>query len=201
MGLFQPHGRYRGRYGKTDLSMAFKTLDDIGDVHGKRVLVREDLNAPLDGAKVTDDTRLRAAVPTIAELAGAGAIVLILAHLGRPNGARDPSLSTALLTRPLSEVLGREVMFIDHYADPTAIRALGPGQIRAAGKYALQCPGGAKFAVSCCRSGAVCRSVRERCFFSSAPRACFDRAFGEDPAGFRWPTDAGRTQRPRKGIG
>ena len=68
-------------------------------------------------------------MPTIAELADAGAIVLVLAHLGRPNGARDPSLSTALLTRPLSEALGREVMFVDHYADPTAIRALGPGQI------------------------------------------------------------------------
>ncbi len=105
----------------------FKTLDDIGDVRGKRVLVREDLNAPLDGGKVTDDTRLRAAVPTIAELADAGAIVLVLAHVGRPKGARDPSLSTALLTRPLGELLGREVVFADQYSG--ALPPLSSGQI------------------------------------------------------------------------
>ncbi|MFP5454547.1 MAG: phosphoglycerate kinase, partial [Alphaproteobacteria bacterium] len=53
--------------------MAFRTLDDIGDVRGKRVLVREDLNVPMDGATVTDDTRLRAAAPTVAELSDKGA--------------------------------------------------------------------------------------------------------------------------------
>ena len=53
---------------------------------GKRVLVREDLNVPMDGARVTDDTRLRAAAPTIAELSDRGAIVLVLAHFGRPKG-------------------------------------------------------------------------------------------------------------------
>jgi phosphoglycerate kinase len=68
----------------------FKTLDDIGDVAGKRVLVREDLNVPMDGAKVTDDTRLRAAAPTIAELSDKGAIVLVLAHYGRPRGSAIP---------------------------------------------------------------------------------------------------------------
>jgi len=57
---------------------SFRTLDDIGDVQGKRVLVREDLNAPMAEARVTDDTRLRAAVPTVAELADKGAIVLVL---------------------------------------------------------------------------------------------------------------------------
>ena len=55
---------------------SFRSLDDIGDIAGKRVLVREDLNAPMDGGKVTDDTRLRAAVPTVAELSDKGAIVL-----------------------------------------------------------------------------------------------------------------------------
>ena len=111
---------------------AFRTLDDIGPVHGKRVLVREDLNAPLDGATVTDDMRLRAAVPTIAELADAGGIVLILAHLGRPKGARDPKLSTALLTRTLADLLGREVMFIDDCVGDDALAAvalLGPGDV------------------------------------------------------------------------
>ena len=111
---------------------AFRTLDDIGPVHGKRVLVREDLNAPLDGATITDDMRLRAAVPTIAELADAGAIVLILAHLGRPDGARDPKLSTALLTSTMADLLGREVMFIDDCAGKetlSAVSLLAPGDV------------------------------------------------------------------------
>ena len=82
------------------MARAFKTLDDIGDVAGKRVLVREDLNVPMADLQVTDDTRLRATLPTVTELADRGAIVLILAHFGRPKGQRDPNLSLALLCRP-----------------------------------------------------------------------------------------------------
>ena len=78
---------------------AFRTLDDMGDVRGKRVLVREDLNVPMDGAKVTDDTRLRAAVPTVAELSDRGAIVLVLAHFGRPK-VPSPDYSLSLVTKP-----------------------------------------------------------------------------------------------------
>ena len=96
--------------------MNFRTLDDLlgaeGGVRGKRVLVREDLNAPLDQGKVTDVSRLRAAVATLAELSDAGALVLVLAHVGRPKGRLNPNESTALLTAPLSALLGREVMFV-----------------------------------------------------------------------------------------
>jgi phosphoglycerate kinase len=112
--------------------VSFKTLDDMGDVSGKRVLVREDLNVPMDGARVTDDTRLRAAAPTIAELSDKGAIVLVLAHFGRPKGERNPDMSLALVTKPLSEVLGREVRFIDDCAGEgaeQAIAGLQPGDI------------------------------------------------------------------------
>ena len=112
--------------------MSFKTLDEMGDVSGKRVLVREDLNVPMDGARVTDDTRLRAAAPTIAELADKGAIVLVLAHFGRPKGERNPDMSLALVTKPLSDVLGREVRFIDDCAGDAAKQAvadLQPGDI------------------------------------------------------------------------
>lgn len=112
--------------------MSFKTLDDMGDVSGKRILVREDLNVPMDGARVTDDTRLRAAAPTIAELSEKGAIVLVLAHFGRPKGERNPDMSLALVTKPLSEVLGREVRFIDDCAGEAAEQAvadLQPGDI------------------------------------------------------------------------
>ena len=107
---------------------AFRTLDDIGDVAGRRVLVREDLNVPMDGATVTDATRLRAAAPTIAELADKGAIVLVLAHFGRPKGARNPAMSLALVMKPLSDVLGREVRFIDDCQGADADRAIAQMQ-------------------------------------------------------------------------
>jgi phosphoglycerate kinase len=109
--------------------MSFKTLDDMGDVTGKRVLVREDLNVPMDGARVTDDTRLRAAAPTIAELSDRGAIVLVLAHFGRPK-APAPEYSLAQVTKPLSDVLGREVRYIDWEGDTVAaVATLQPGDI------------------------------------------------------------------------
>ena len=109
--------------------MTFKTLDDLGDVLGKRVLVREDLNVPMDGAKVTDDTRLRAAAPTISELADKGAIVLVLAHFGRPKGVPSPEFSLAQVTQPFAHVLGREVRYIDWEGDKQAVAMLQPGNI------------------------------------------------------------------------
>lgn len=112
--------------------MAYKTLDEIGDIRGKRVLVREDLNVPSSEGKVTDDTRLRAAVPTIAELSDKGAIVLVLAHFGRPKGQRNPEMSLALVTRPFSELLGRPVQFIDDCQGgiaEAAVADLQPGDI------------------------------------------------------------------------
>ena len=94
------------------MSRPFKTLDDMGDIAGKAVLVREDLNVPMSEGAITDDTRLRAAVPTLLELADKGAKLLILAHFGRPRGQKSPDLSLSLVTRGLSQVLGRQVQFI-----------------------------------------------------------------------------------------
>ncbi|MDQ2762373.1 MAG: phosphoglycerate kinase, partial [Pseudomonadota bacterium] len=88
------------------MSRAFKTLDNMGDVSGKRVLVREDLNVPMADGAVTDDTRLRATLATVGELADKGAIVLVLAHFGRPKGERNPAMSLALVTKPYEAVLG-----------------------------------------------------------------------------------------------
>lgn len=107
---------------------SFRTLDDLGDIAGKCVLVREDLNAPMADGKVTDNTRLRAAVPTVAELADKGAIVLVLAHIGRPR-APTPDLSTALVTRPFQDVLGRPVRYIDWEGDAEAVATLQPGDV------------------------------------------------------------------------
>jgi phosphoglycerate kinase len=91
---------------------SFRTLDDLGDVRGKRALVRVDLNVPMADGAVTDDTRLRATLPTVTELAGKGAIVLLLAHFGRPKGERRPDMSLALVTRPYERILGRPVRFV-----------------------------------------------------------------------------------------
>lgn len=97
---------------ESDIVKPFKTLDDMGDIAGKAVLLREDLNVPMQDGAVTDDTRLRSAMPTILELADRGAKVLILAHFGRPKGQKNPAMSLSLVTRALSQVLGRDVQFI-----------------------------------------------------------------------------------------
>jgi phosphoglycerate kinase len=90
-----------------------KTLDDL-DVDGKRVLVRVDFNVPLDGARITDDTRIRGALPTLRELREKGARQLVLvSHLGRPKGAPDPRYTLAPVAGRLSELLGVDVGFGD----------------------------------------------------------------------------------------
>jgi len=91
----------------------FKTLDDMGDVTGTRVLVREDLNVPMADGQVSDDMRLRAAAPTLLELADRGAKVLVLAHFGRPKGGRRDDMSLQQVVPALSAVLGRPVEFVD----------------------------------------------------------------------------------------
>ena len=104
---------------------SFKTLDDLpADLAGKRVLVRVDFNVPMRDGAISDDTRLRAAVPTIAELSDRGAIVLLLSHFGRPKGHNRPDMSLALLVRPLAELTGRPVRFVEDCQGPQATRAV-----------------------------------------------------------------------------
>jgi phosphoglycerate kinase len=104
---------------------AFKTLDDLPeDLAGKKVLVRVDLSVPMDGAKVTDDTRLRALLPTVLELSDRGAIVLLLSHFGRPKGENRPDMSTAQLVLPLHRLAGRSMRFIEDCQGPEAARAI-----------------------------------------------------------------------------
>jgi phosphoglycerate kinase len=109
--------------------MAFRTLDDLGDVHGKRALVRVDLNVPMQDGHVTDDTRLRATLPTVTELADKGAIVLLLAHFGRPKGVPSPDLSLSRITRAYEDVLGREVRYVDWEGAERNAAMLQPGDI------------------------------------------------------------------------
>ncbi|GAB6985548.1 phosphoglycerate kinase [Nocardioides pyridinolyticus] len=83
----------------------------LGDVQGKRVLVRSDLNVPLDGTTITDDGRIRASVPTLKALADAGARVVVVAHLGRPKGEPDERYSLRPVAARLGELLDADVVF------------------------------------------------------------------------------------------
>src|SRR5436853_2819780 len=127
MGLFEPNGRRRRGDGRARLSVSrFKTLDDLPEeLTGKKVLVRVDLNVPMEGARVTDDTRLRAMLPTVLELSDRGAIVLLLSHFGRPKGEVRPDMSTAQLVLPMHRLSARSVRFIEDCQGPEAERAIG----------------------------------------------------------------------------
>jgi phosphoglycerate kinase len=107
-------------------------IDRLGGVRGKRVLVRSDLNVPLDGDTITDDGRVRASVPTIRELSDGGAKVIVTAHLGRPKGEPEAKYSLRPVAVRLGEVLGREVTFAEDTVGPSAqktVAALEPGDV------------------------------------------------------------------------
>jgi len=108
-----------------------KTITDI-DVKGKRVLVRVDYNVPIKDDKVTDDTRIVAAMPTLDYLVDQGAAVILFSHLGRPKGGPDPKFSLKPIAAHLSGLLGRPVAFAEDCVGPiaeAAARAIKPGEI------------------------------------------------------------------------
>ncbi len=114
----------------------FRTLDDLTDkfpdLGGKVALVRVDLNLPMQDGAVTDDTRIRAAMPTVLELADKGAKVLLLAHFGRPKGERSSTQSLSMVVNAVTRVFGREVMFVPEIAGPVVAQSVGilrPGDI------------------------------------------------------------------------
>ena len=104
---------------------AFRTLDDLGEVAGKVALVRVDLNLPMKDGSATDVTRVEAAKPTILELCGKGAKVLLLAHFGRPKGQRHSTMSTSFVQGDVEEVLGKEIMFIPEVSGPVVEQSIG----------------------------------------------------------------------------
>jgi len=109
-----------------------KTIDDLGDLRGKRVLVRSDFNVPLDGTTITDDGRIRAALPTLRRLTDAGAKVIVTAHLGRPKGEPDAKYSLAPVAARLGELLGVPVHLAQDTVGPSAqetVAALGEGEV------------------------------------------------------------------------
>ncbi|MFZ4531493.1 MAG: phosphoglycerate kinase, partial [Alsobacter sp.] len=109
---------------------SFRTLDGV-DLHNQRVLLRVDLNVPMEGGRVTDTTRIDRVLPTIREIADRGGRVVLLAHFGRPKG-RDPRDSLAPVAAALAERLGRPVGFAADCIGPeaqAAVEALAPGGI------------------------------------------------------------------------
>jgi phosphoglycerate kinase len=111
--------------------MELRTVDRA-DVAGRRVLVRNDFNVPLEDGRVTDDLRVRAAVPTLRWLLDHGARVICCSHLGRPKGQRDPKYSLEPVRPVLAQHLGVDVAFVDDVAGdqaPQAAQALGDGQV------------------------------------------------------------------------
>lgn len=109
-----------------------KTIDDLGDLRGKRVLVRADLNVPLDGKVITDDGRIRASLPTLRKLSDAGARVAVVAHLGRPKGEVNDEFSLAPVAERLSELLEKQVVFAADTVGESAkdaISGLEDGQV------------------------------------------------------------------------
>jgi phosphoglycerate kinase len=106
--------------------------DQLGDLRGRRVLVRSDLNVPLDGSTITDDGRVRASLPTIKALADAGARVVVVAHLGRPKGEPEERYSLRPVAVRLGELLGRDVAFAEDTVGPSArktVDALQDGDV------------------------------------------------------------------------
>ncbi|MFD6137680.1 phosphoglycerate kinase [Isoptericola sp. NPDC056618] len=109
-----------------------KTIDTLGELRGKRVLVRSDFNVPLDGTTITDDGRIKAALPTLQRLTDAGARVVVTAHLGRPKGEPNPAYSLAPVAARLGELLGQDVALAGDVTGSSAretVADLADGQV------------------------------------------------------------------------
>lgn len=112
--------------------MTLRTLDSLGSLEGKVVGVRLDLNVPLSGGEITDDGRIRAAIPTLEHLASSGAVIVAMSHLGRPDGTVNPDYSLAPVARRLQELWAHKVHLVGTVAGPevdAAIRGAAPGDI------------------------------------------------------------------------
>jgi len=105
--------------------MTLRTIDSLGPLAGKKVIVRCDLNVPLKDGQITDDGRIRASLPTLGALVAAGARVIVISHLGRPNGTPDPKYSLAPVAQRLGELLGQSVDFAADTVGSSAAEVAG----------------------------------------------------------------------------
>ena len=148
--------------------MALRTLDDLGPLSGKVVLVRCDLNVPLKDGVITDDGRVQASVPTIRAILDAGGTVVAMSHLGRPDGAPDPQYSLAPVATRLSELLGEDVAF----GEPGDSRVTLLENLRFDPRETSKDAGSARRSPTNSRHSAMswCRTASEPCIASM--RAC-----------------------------
>ncbi|GAB3131611.1 phosphoglycerate kinase [Marisediminicola antarctica] len=112
--------------------MTLRTIDSLGPLAGRKVIVRCDLNVPLKDGRITDDGRIRASLPTLGALVGAGARVIVISHLGRPDGTPDPKYSLAPVAQRLGELLGQSVAFAEDTVGSSAAEVaagLADGQV------------------------------------------------------------------------
>ena len=182
---------------------AFKTLDQIGDVKGKRVLVRVDLNVPVADGKVTDATRIERVAPTILELSDKGAKVILLAHFGRPKGGPEPEFSLAPIADAVAEIIGRPVAFAADCIGPSAAEAvakLADGDILLLENTRFHKGEEKNDPAFAELLGEERRHLRQRRLFGRAPRACLDRRAGPASPGLCRPDHAGRARRAGKGA-
>ncbi|MBX2854223.1 MAG: phosphoglycerate kinase, partial [Rhodobacteraceae bacterium] len=128
--------------------MPFKTLDDL-DLADKRALVRVDINVPMQDGRITDDTRMRAIVPTIREILDKGGKPILLAHFGRPKGQMVPELSLKPLAEPLAALLGSPVTYSERPRDPAPGETVLVENTRFAAGEEKNDPGMAQFLASC----------------------------------------------------
>ncbi len=145
MGFLHPHGRYGPRHGGPrlsprarpvaspgrDLAVAYRGLDQA-HLKGARALVRVDFNLPMNDGQVADDTRLRAALPTIERLRAGGAKIILLSHFDRPKGRPNPAMSLAPVAPALAVLMGRPVSFVSDCigeAADAAVARLAPGDV------------------------------------------------------------------------
>ena len=148
---------------------AFRTLDDV-DVAGKRIVIRLDLNVPIENGKVTDATRIERVVPTLRELLDKNAAVIVLAHFDRPKGKVVPEMSLKPVAPALQASLGRPVKFIftDWQSAPTISRKAR--RMRADGKHPLPRRRRKERSRLCKNAGRSRRHLRERRLLRRPPR-------------------------------
>ena len=118
--------------------MEYKTIDDLGDLNGKVVMLRADLNVPMDeNFHVTNTARIDRTVPTVKELMGKGAKVVVISHFGRPEGKGDLKNSLSHIVKDMEKALGRKVVFVDDCIGPKVEEAVKNAMVKLKGAYSL----------------------------------------------------------------